>query len=87
LRRDRGFDALICDLMMPDVDGIAVYEALVEGDPELAGRLAFLTGGAFTDRAAHFARTTAVPLVRKPASRQELLAVVAMLRASGASRH
>jgi CheY-like chemotaxis protein len=54
LEQDSAFDAILCDLMMPDVSGIAVYHALRERHPELVERFAFMTGGAFTAEAREF---------------------------------
>jgi len=54
LSEDPGFDVVFCDLMMPNVSGIAVYRAAVERRPELAKRFVFMTGGAFTAEARSF---------------------------------
>ncbi len=37
-------DAVVCDVLMPDVSGIALYDQLIEQAPTLAGRVVFLTG-------------------------------------------
>ena len=47
LADDRFFDVIICDLMMPEVDGPTVYEALRRSAPDLLKRMVFLTGGAW----------------------------------------
>jgi CheY-like chemotaxis protein len=48
------YDAIICDLMMPQITGMEVYAAVVELDPRLAEKMIFVTGGAFTEAAQHF---------------------------------
>ena len=48
LLKESSFDVIICDLMMPEVDGPAVYDQLSSSQPELLDRIVFLTGGAFT---------------------------------------
>jgi len=48
------FDLVLCDLMMPDLPGTGVYDALHAIDPELASRLVFVTGGAFSAGAREF---------------------------------
>ncbi|HEY5373593.1 MAG TPA: ATP-binding protein [Polyangiaceae bacterium] len=54
LESDASFDLVLCDLMMPDVSGSAVYESVRQSHPELLHRFVFMTGGAFTDRAREF---------------------------------
>ncbi|EAU63962.1 histidine kinase [Stigmatella aurantiaca DW4/3-1] len=48
------FDVIVCDLAMPDITGMELYDRLRESRPELAARMIFLTGGAFTPRAGEF---------------------------------
>jgi PAS domain S-box-containing protein len=48
------FDTIFCDLMMPGVDGIELYRRLKAAQPGVEDRIVFMTGGAFTERAADF---------------------------------
>jgi PAS domain S-box-containing protein len=64
----RDFDVIFCDLMMPGMSGIELYEELREGRPALANRIVFMTGGAFTKRAAEFLAATENRRVEKPFS-------------------
>ncbi len=64
----RDFDVIFCDLMMPGMSGIELYEELRGGRPALASRIVFMTGGAFTKRAAEFLATTENRRVEKPFS-------------------
>lgn len=48
------YDAIVCDMMMPMISGEGVYEHLREHVPELAARMIFMTGGAFTAGAQRF---------------------------------
>jgi CheY-like chemotaxis protein len=71
------FDAVICDLGMPGVDGIALYERLrLRGSP-LAGRFLLVTGGAFTDSASSFLERAPIPYLEKPFDSQQLGTVLA----------
>ena len=54
LLADDGFDLILCDLMMPGVTGMDVFEQMVRQRPALRGRFVFTTGGAVTERARAF---------------------------------
>ncbi|MCW5831317.1 MAG: response regulator [Labilithrix sp.] len=60
------FDAMLCDLMMPELSGIELHELLERDDPELAKRTVFLTGGAFSGRAQTFLEAVGQPHLEKP---------------------
>lgn len=60
------FDAMLCDLMMPELSGIELHELLERDDPELARRTVFLTGGAFSGRAQTFLEAVGQPHLEKP---------------------
>jgi two-component system, NtrC family, sensor kinase len=66
LAEDLLFDIVLCDLLMPHVDGQAVYEAARARAPELAARFIFLSGGAHTDRAQRFVEEIGLPVLEKP---------------------
>jgi PAS domain S-box-containing protein len=66
LHRGARYDALICDLMMPEMTGMELAQRLADERHELARRMVFLTGGAFTDRARAFVALTRAPVVEKP---------------------
>jgi signal transduction histidine kinase len=66
LASDRRFDAILCDLHMPDVSGIYVYEHVAGVDPALARRMIFMSGGTFTGRAREFVAATPNACLEKP---------------------
>jgi CheY-like chemotaxis protein len=66
LSRDSGFDVVLCDLMMPEMDGIDVHEALCRDESKLAERMVFCTGGVFTSRAETFIAKIDNPCLEKP---------------------
>lgn len=80
LAADPDYDVILCDLMMPDVDGPDVAEALAERQPELLERLIFLSGGAFTERMRRFVEASDYPILEKPATRERLLAAIEAVR-------
>ncbi|HEY6881307.1 MAG TPA: response regulator [Polyangiales bacterium] len=67
------YDVVLCDLMMPELNGMELYELLSHERPDLAQRFVFISGGAFTERARYFIANTRRPQVRKPFHRQELI--------------
>jgi len=60
------FDLVLCDLMMPEVNGMDVYEQVLEQNPAVAGKFVFMTGGAFTERARAFLKDNDLPRLDKP---------------------
>ena len=66
LRTRQRFTAIVCDLMMPGMDGPSFYEHVASAWPELTERFIFLSGGAFTDRARSFVAGLPRPVLDKP---------------------
>ncbi|MFY0569628.1 ATP-binding protein [Archangium lansingense] len=69
------FDLILCDLMMPRMNGMDFHAALQRLRPELTGRVIFLTGGAFTAQAKTFLEKVPNRRVEKPFNARALLAV------------
>ncbi len=80
LREDSAYDAVVCDIMMPEIDGPAFYEFVATHFPHLVDRIVFLTGGVFTERVRGFVERVEGRVVSKPASRERLLEVLGHLR-------
>jgi signal transduction histidine kinase len=68
----RRFDAILCDLMMPEMTGPQFHEELKRLAPEQAQRVTFMTGGAFTSEARDFLAATSNPCVEKPLDMERL---------------
>jgi signal transduction histidine kinase len=73
------YDLILCDLMMPMMTGIDLHEILRRARPELAARMVFLTGGAFTARARTFLTEVANPRLEKPFDPKSLRSFVRQL--------
>ncbi len=63
LEEDTAFDVVLCDLMMPEVDGAAVYQGLPEA---LRRRFVAMTGGVFTQRMRSFVEGLDNIVLEKP---------------------
>ncbi|MDY7232296.1 MASE1 domain-containing protein [Hyalangium rubrum] len=70
------FDAVVCDLQMPDMTGMDVYARLSTEVPELARRLVFISGGACTPTALNFIRHVRNPVLEKPVHPSLLLSTI-----------
>jgi len=66
IRSGRTFDAIVCDVAMPNLSGIDLYKVLVKEHPALARRFMFATGGAETLRGITYLIATDVPVLLKP---------------------
>jgi CheY-like chemotaxis protein len=66
LLSDGPFDAIICDLRMPDVSGDRLYAAIVERRPELARRFLFVTGSVDDARMEDELRGAGAKILHKP---------------------
>jgi signal transduction histidine kinase len=83
LDEDSEFDSILCDLMMPRVDGKSFYDSIRRENPELAERIVFMSGGAFTPRLRKFAASVPNPVLQKPVSRDDLESMLAPPAESG----
>lgn len=66
------------------MDGITFYQALEAGHPRELAHLAFVTGGAFGDRATQFLAEHEVVVVAKPLEKDQLLVVIDRLATAAA---
>jgi PAS domain S-box-containing protein len=73
--QERTFDVLLTDLMMPDMDGVALLRAALEIDPHLAGII--MTGQATVPTAVEALKVGALDYILKPFKTPALLPVLA----------
>jgi PAS domain S-box-containing protein len=80
LRRVEGgerWDVVVCDLMMPEMDGPEFARRVAEAAPEMRERLVFVTGGAFTTAAEEFLDRSGHPFLEKPIDAATLRSMIA----------
>jgi PAS domain S-box-containing protein len=75
------YDLIFCDLLMPKMSGMDLYEELRSKRPGLEERIVFMTGGAFTERAAQFLSVVPNPKMSKPFDLTEIERVLVRARA------
>jgi len=74
--RSADYDVILCDLMMPEMTGRQLFEALAEQRPGMEARIVFMTGGAFTSDAASFLDELDNPVLDKPMDHVALRRVI-----------
>src|SRR4029077_7765241 len=76
-------DAILLDIRLPTMSGLALYLAIVHRWPRLDGRIAIMTGEAEAEEVRTWLERHECALIRKPFNLQEILDWLALtLRAS-----
>jgi PAS domain S-box-containing protein len=70
------FDAVICDLLMPEMSGADFWAELHRRDPALAGRMVLVTGAGLIEDAREAMGAFEGPVVEKPFTAADLRAAV-----------
>ena len=60
------FDVILSDLMMPEMTGMDFHAALLRSAPDQAGKMVFMSGGAFSPNAFEFLDQISNPSIEKP---------------------
>ncbi len=81
IARDKNIDAILCDVMMPGMSGVDVYNAVANTMPELLPRLFFMTGGATIKEVADFLKRDGIRHLPKPFNKQAVEALLETLEA------
>jgi PAS domain S-box-containing protein len=79
IARGLRFDAIVSDVMMPNMTGIELLEELRRVAPDQADRLIFLSGGAFTVQTRERLDAIGAPQLEKPVTAGELRSCVARI--------
>jgi CheY-like chemotaxis protein len=69
---ERPFDLILCDLMMPGLTGMDIYERVARERPGVERSIVFMSGGAYTERARSFLKSLPNRLLLKPLSAAKL---------------
>ncbi len=77
LQEGNDFSAILCDIMMPNMNGMALYEELKRRAPGLEDRFIFMTGGGLLPEVNEFLSRVERPKIEKPFDLKELEHVLA----------
>lgn len=66
MARERSYDAVICDLLMPGVNGMTLFETWQTESPELTHRVIFVTGDSLGNETREFMERCGCPCIYKP---------------------
>jgi PAS domain S-box-containing protein len=83
LARGERYDVVLCDLALPEEDGVALHRMLLRLDPDLAARTGFLTGGTVPPAALAYCQAEGIACLEKPFEVLKLRELVAHLASRG----
>ena len=70
------YDAVLCDLRMPGLDGPALYAEVGKQRPELLSRFIFATGDVLSDSGRKFLNESGRPCLEKPLMPEQVRRIV-----------
>jgi signal transduction histidine kinase/CheY-like chemotaxis protein len=77
LDEDSPFDLVLCDLMMPDMTGMELFEQIELSKPALAERFVFISGGGVNERSRQFIESHRERVLPKPIDTRAITRVLA----------
>ncbi|MGC4123185.1 MAG: response regulator [Myxococcales bacterium] len=66
------YDVVVCDLMMPDLNGMTLYQRVIDTLPELTRSFVFVTGSTYHPEVSSFIAGCGRPVLEKPTGMAEL---------------
>jgi CheY-like chemotaxis protein len=72
----RNFDGLVLDLVLPEEDGLALYDRILELNPYLRNRIIFISGEAREHQLHRVAKKTGIGVLQKPFNILDLIQVL-----------
>ncbi len=84
--RAGAYDAVVCDLRMPDIDGPALFDWIGRHHPALTARTLFVTGDALGAAAGRFLAQCQRPVLEKPFAPADIVRLVGELPSRDTAR-
>ena len=84
LRAGERYDVILCDMMMPSMDGVEFHRQLMTFSPDNASRVVFMSGGALVVRVESFFDHVPNALLSKPVDLDGLRAFIERRLGGGA---
>ena len=75
------YDAILCDVMMPELSGMELYAETARRVPGREKRFIFITGGTFSPATLALLRGASIPVLPKPLDEDRLRAALQQFRA------
>lgn len=76
LEADPGWDVILVDITMPEMDGLELHRILAQEHPELAARVVFMSGGIFSEAERDYLDSVPNPVLAKPLGGQDIEALL-----------
>jgi two-component system NtrC family sensor kinase len=83
LEEEKAYDLLISDVRMPGLDGLALYQWILQHRPSLAERVLFVTGDAGSAELTKNLHALGRPVLHKPFTTAELIEQCLRIEAVG----
>ena len=75
--RTTSYDLILCDIQMPDMNGMQLYATLQQQHPNLLPRIVFISGDTVDAHTRQFLQEVSSPVLHKPFSVEQLVSEVA----------
>lgn len=79
------YSVIVCDLLMPRINGMALYDVWLKEAPEAAARTIFVTGDSLGQETSEFIKRTGCRCIFKPFRLNDLAEIVVQVQESGAA--
>jgi CheY-like chemotaxis protein len=76
LHSGKSYDVILCDVVMPGMDGLMFYQAVRREHPDHLPRIVFVTGGLLQSAARALLRVMPSVIIEKPPEPEQLRAFV-----------